>query len=74
MTMVTALESMTGDVTGEALRTALAATTYTGVTGEIKFDDNGDAMRDTAVIKTMTNGAFQFTGIQKTDGTFTPAE
>lgn len=74
MTMYTALQAITGDVTGEALQKALTTTTYSGVTGSISFDKNGDAVRDMAYIKTMTDGAFKFVGTQKTDGTFTPAK
>ncbi len=73
MTMYTALQSITGDVSGEALQKALTTTTFAGVTGSISFDKNGDAVRDMAYIKTMTDGAFKFVGTQKTDGTFTPA-
>lgn len=73
MTVYTALQSMTAAPTGETLRDAIAATTYQGVTGSIAFDANGDAIRDMAYIDTITNGAFQFVGTQKTDGTFTAA-
>ena len=45
----------------------------TGVTGKITFDENGDANKDTAYIKTMSDGKFKFLGTQKTDGTFTAA-
>lgn len=34
-----------------AIKTALPSVTYTGVSGEIKFDENGDAVRDVAYIK-----------------------
>ena len=73
MTVYTALKSMSAAPTGATLRDALAATTYKGVTGSIAFDKNGDAIRDMAYIDTITNGAFQFVGTQKTDGTFTKA-
>ena len=36
----------------EALKAALPSVTYTGVSGAIAFDDTGDAIRDTAYIKT----------------------
>jgi len=74
MTVVTALENISGDVVSSvALKEALVGTTYAGVTGNIAFDDNGDAIRDMAYIKTMTNGAFKFVGTQMTDGTFNAA-
>lgn len=73
MTLVAALENIEGEVTSVALRDALVGTSCDGVTGGISFDENGDAVRDMAYIKTMTDGAFLFVGTQKTDGTFTPA-
>ena len=42
--------------TPAAIKSALWDVTYTGVTGDIAFDDvNGDAIRDTAYIKHSTN-------------------
>ena len=74
MTIYKALEGLTADkLTKEALRDSLAAVNYAGVTGNVTFDENGDANKDMAYIKTMTNGAFKFVGTQKTDGTFTAA-
>ena len=32
----------------------------TGVTGDIKFDENGDADKSLAFIKTVKDGQFQF--------------
>ena len=43
------------------------------VSGSITFDENGDANKDMAYIKIMSDGAFKFVGTQKTDGTFTAA-
>lgn len=74
MTMIEALKSIEGDVTSVALRDALVGVSYTGVTGAITFNEDGDANKDMAYIKTMTDGAFKFVGTQKTDGTFTSAE
>ncbi len=37
-----------------AIKAALGSVTYTGVSGDIAFDEQGDAIRDTAYIKTTT--------------------
>lgn len=63
MTMVTALESLDGTkdvLTSVDLRNALYEVDYEGVTGDISFDDNGDAIRDTAYLKQIQNGKFVF--------------
>ena len=46
---------------------ALPSVTYTGVTGNIAFDDIGDAKRDSAVIKQCdtTNGVWEFVTVAK---------
>ena len=50
-----------GSTEGAAIRDALVATKdFEGVTGTINFDENGDAMKNMAVIKTVTDGKFQF--------------
>ena len=50
-----------GSAEGAAIRDALVATKdFEGVTGTINFDENGDAMKNMAVIKTVTDGKFQF--------------
>lgn len=41
-----------GSIDPAAVKAAVATTTYTGVTGPIAFNDIGDAVRDTAFIKT----------------------
>ena len=41
-----------GSVQPEAIKAALGGVTYTGVSGDIAFDAQGDAIRDTAYIKT----------------------
>lgn len=55
-----------GSVESSALLKSLPRTTYTGVTGEIKFDDNGDAIRNVAFIKSVNtaDGVWQFEAIQ----------
>ena len=71
MTVIEALKSMTGDsINSVALRDAIAKVSFAGVTGNISFDENGDAKKDTAYIKTMADGKFKFLGTQKTDGSF----
>lgn len=64
-----ALEALkaAGSTDPAAVNEALWTTTYTGVTGEIAFDDvNGDALRDTAFVKTVNTetGAFDFVAEQ----------
>lgn len=43
-----------------AIRDALVNVSIDGVTGSISFDENGDAKKDMAFIKTVENGAFKF--------------
>jgi len=45
---------------GEDIAKVLPNTNYTGVTGNITFDANGDANKSMAYIKTIENGAFKF--------------
>ena len=45
---------------GDAIRNALTTLNYTGVTGDIKFDSNGDAAKNSAYIKEVKNGEFSF--------------
>jgi branched-chain amino acid transport system substrate-binding protein len=42
------------------IRDALKGLTVDGVTGSISFDENGDAKKDMAFIKTVENGKFKF--------------
>jgi branched-chain amino acid transport system substrate-binding protein len=44
----------------EAIRNAMVNVKIDGVTGTISFDENGDANKDMAFIKTVKNGAFEF--------------
>lgn len=74
MTLVEALKKVDpANVNSVAIRDALKTVSFTGVTGSISFDENGDAKKDTAFIKEMANGAFKFLGTQKTDGSFNAA-
>ncbi len=65
MTAIQAIKNA-GSVDSAAILKALPATTYTGVTGEIKFDDIGDAIRSVAFIKSVntTDGVWKFEAIQ----------
>lgn len=74
MTAITAIESIEGEITGAAIKDALKTVDYDGVTGKITFDENGDANKDMAYIKTISDGAFKFIGTQNTAGVFTPAQ
>ncbi len=47
-------------VESTAIRDALVTTEFDGVTGHISFDENGDAKKQLAVIKTVENGQFKF--------------
>ena len=51
-----------GSTDRAAIKAALPSVTYTGVSGEIKFDENGDAVRGVAYIKKANTetGAWEF--------------
>lgn len=57
-----ALQAMkdAGSTDTTAIRDALAKVQFDGVTGSISFDENGDANKDMAFIKTVENGEFKF--------------
>ncbi|MGB4657901.1 MAG: ABC transporter substrate-binding protein [Mobilitalea sp.] len=57
-----ALEAMkqAGSTDPKAIRDALVNVQIDGVTGNITFDENGDANKDMAFIKTVENGQFKF--------------
>jgi len=59
MAAVKAIE-LAGTTEGPALRDALASLEMVGVTGALKFDENGDAIKTTAVIKTVKDGVFTY--------------
>ena len=49
-----------------SIKAALAGVTYTGVSGDIAFDDIGDAIRDTAYIKHIApGGVWELETVQK---------
>lgn len=58
MAIYTALQSLDGSgaeqLNSMMIRDALTTVSFDGVTGAISFDDNGDAIKDTAYIKTIT--------------------
>ncbi|MBP1756988.1 MAG: Extracellular ligand-binding receptor [Firmicutes bacterium] len=49
-----------GSTDTTAIRDALVNVQIDGVTGSLSFDENGDAKKDMAFIKTVENGAFKF--------------
>ena len=53
-------------VMGPAIKAALPSVTYSGVSGAISFDSIGDAVRDTAFIKTAdtANGVWALETVQ----------
>ena len=63
MTMVAALadlDGVEGDLTSVNLRDALVTVSHDGVTGNITFDENGDANKDAAYLKKVEGGKFVF--------------
>ena len=65
----TALEALkaAGSTKGSDVIKALPAVAYSGVTGEIRFNETGDAKRDVAYVKQCNNetGKWQFIAVQK---------
>ena len=59
MVVYEALERLT-ETNSVAMREALVATDYMGVTGSVTFNEVGDANKDTAYIKTVQGGKFVF--------------
>ena len=49
-----------GTTDGPAVRDALAALTFDGCTGTISFDENGDANKTEAILKTVKDGKFTY--------------
>ena len=64
----TALEAIkaAGSADPAAVMAALPSVTYTGVSGSIAFDETGDAVRDSAFIKTanVTDNVWDFVAVQ----------
>lgn len=63
-----------GSTDTTAIRDALAQLKTTGVTGDLSFDENGDANKTMAYVKTVKDGKFKFIGTQSTDGKFNAVE
>ena len=63
-----------GSTDTTAIRDALAKLKTTGVTGDLSFDENGDANKTMAYVKTVKDGKFKFIGTQSTDGKFNAVE
>lgn len=59
LTAIRAIEAA-GSTDTVAIRDALKSISVDGVTGAITFDENGDARKDMAFIKTIENGGFKF--------------
>ena len=68
-TAVEAIKNAASTAAADVLA-ALPTTTYTGVTGEIAFDEIGDAIRDSAFIKHANNetGLWEFVKVQSIEG------
>ena len=60
-----ALDGAEGDLTSVNVRDALVNVNYDGVTGNITFDENGDANKSVAYIKEVKDGKFQFVKTQE---------
>ncbi len=56
-----------GSTDSEAIREALKTLEVEGCTGSIRFDENGDAIKDTAILKTVQDGKFTFLDTVKID-------
>ena len=52
--------SLSESTSGEDIRNALTSLSYVGATGDISFDENGDALRSSAVIKAVNDGKFAY--------------
>jgi len=63
-TLIAAIEKA-GSTDPSKVQEALKGVSVKGVTGDISFDENGDAKKDMAFIKTVENGAFKFLETQK---------
>lgn len=59
MAAIMAIEAAGSDE-GPAIRDALSTLSFHGATGAIAFDENGDAIKTQAVIKTVRNGTLQY--------------
>ena len=62
MSIYEALKALDGteNLNSAGVRDALATVTFDGVTGNISFDENGDALKNIAYIKEVVDGKFKF--------------
>ncbi len=60
-----ALDGTEGELTSVNVRDALVNVNYDGVTGNITFDENGDANKQVAYIKEVKDGKFNFVKTQE---------
>lgn len=69
MSVYEALKALDGAETLDsvALRDALKAVSFNGVTGAISFDENGDAVKNVAYIKQIKDGKFNFLKTQSAE-------
>lgn len=56
-----------GSLDGEAIKNALKDIQVEAVTGNISFDENGDAIKNMAFVKSISGGKFQFLTTTKLD-------
>lgn len=66
MAAVAAIEAA-GSTDGEAIQKALTELDITGVTGRCRFDENGDAIKDQAIVKTVKDGQFSYVSTVKVE-------
>lgn len=69
MSIYEALKALDGAeaMNSVALRDALKAVSFNGVTGAISFDENGDAVKNVAYIKQIKDGKFNFLKTQSAE-------
>ncbi|MEA5056414.1 MAG: ABC transporter substrate-binding protein [Anaerotignum propionicum] len=69
MSIYEALKALDGAeaLNSVALRDALKAVSFNGVTGAISFDENGDAVKNVAYIKQIKDGKFNFLKTQSAE-------
>ena len=69
MSIYEALKALDGAeaLNSVALRDALKAVSFNGVTGAISFDENGDAIKNVAYIKEIKDGKFNFLKTQSAE-------
>ena len=74
LSVVGAISSIDGKVTGQTIREALNELNMSGVTGQLAFDENGDDLKNTITFKQVKDGQFRYIGTMSSNGTYTPLE